>query len=135
MNESKNDCIEFGKFIKTIRLQNGIIAREAAIRAGILPSNFSKLEHGALRPPSDVERQKKLASAIGVEMGTEPAAQFFDLAGKANKAIPADLAEIISEDDARPLLLRTIGNKRLTEDEIRQLIEIVRGLRGANQEA
>jgi len=129
-----NECLEFGAFVKTKRLANGITAREASQAAGILPSNFSKLEHGVLRPPSDVERQKKLAAAIGLEFGTENANQFFDLAGKANKAIPADLAEIISEDGARPLLLRTIGNKRLTEDEIRQLIEIVRGLRGANQE-
>jgi transcriptional regulator with XRE-family HTH domain len=132
---SKNACVIFGGFVKDIRLQNKIIARDAAQNAGMLPSNFSKLEHGALKPSADSARQKMLATAIGLELGTAAADRFFDLAADANEAVPADIADIISEDDAWPLLLRTAGNKRLTEEDIKQLIEIVRGLAGANQKS
>lgn len=92
----------------------------------MLPSNFSKLEHGVLNPPKDAPKQKHLAAAIGVTLGSENETVFFDLAAKANKATPVDLADIISKDDAVPLLLRTIGNKRLSKRDIERLIEIVR---------
>jgi transcriptional regulator with XRE-family HTH domain len=122
--------VEFGKFVKDARLGKGIIARAASEAAEMLPSNFSKLEHGALNPPRDSAKQKKLAAAIGIKEGSPEAHQFFDLAAKANESIPVDIADIISEDDALPLLLRTIGNKRLKPQEIKRLVEIVRGKGG-----
>jgi transcriptional regulator with XRE-family HTH domain len=125
---SDNACVIFGDFVKSTRLQNRIIARDAAASAGMLPSNFSKMEHGVLRPPLDAEKQKTLAVSVGIALGSDKAGRFFDLAGKATGSVPIDLADIISEDEARPLLLRTIDNKRLTEADIKRLIEIVRGI-------
>ena len=122
-----NDCATFGGFVKSIRLANGISARDASQGAGMLPSNFSKLEHGALSPTKDASKQRGLAGAIGIKIGTADETRFFDLAAKAAKSIPIDLAEIISKEDAVPLLLRTIGNKRLSKSDIERLIEIVRG--------
>jgi hypothetical protein len=107
-------------------LQNHIIARDAASNAGMLPSNFSKMEHGALRPPMDAAKQKSLATSIGIALGSDAAARFFDLAGKATASTPADLADIISREEALPLLLRTIGNKRLGQREIERLVSLVR---------
>ena len=128
-----NDCATFGNFVKSIRMANGITARDASQCAGMLPSNFSKLEHGALKPPQDNLRQKHLAGAIGIKLGSDHEVQFFNLAAKANKAVPIDLADIISKDDAVPLLLRTIGNKRLSKADIERLIEIVRGTSNAGK--
>lgn len=128
-----NDCVRFGQFIKQMRLDKGITAREASSAAGMLPSNFSKLEHGALNPPKDSAKQKELANAIGIDPNSDQAAEFFDLAARANDSVPVDIAEIISEDDAMPLLLRTIGNKRLNKAEIKRLIEIVRGTGNAGK--
>jgi len=122
-----NECVKFGEFVRNTRLANAITGRDASQAAGLLPSNFSKLEHGVLRPPKDAEKQKTLASAIGIVGGSEDEALFFSLAAKANRAVPVDLAEIISREDAMPLLLRTIGSKRLGKAEIERLIEIVRG--------
>jgi transcriptional regulator with XRE-family HTH domain len=130
-----NDCATFGNFVKSIRLANGITARDASQGAGMLPSNFSKLEHGALKPPQDGAKQKHLAGAIGIKLGTEQETQFFDLAAKTNKAVPIDLADIISKEDAVPLLLRTIGNKRLSKSDIERLIEIVRGTPNAGKKS
>ena len=130
---SMNDCVKFGQFIKQLRLAKGITAREASQAAGMLPSNFSKLEHGALNPTKDNAKQKELAAAIGIKPDSEEAGAFFDLAARANETVPVDIADIISEDDAMPLLLRTIGNKRLTKADIKRLIEIVRGTGNAGK--
>ena len=97
-----NDCATFGGFVKTVRLANGITAREASQCAEMLPSNFSKLEHGVLNPPKDAIKQKKLANAVGVKLGTATEIEFFDLAAKATNSVPVDIAEIISDDDAVP---------------------------------
>ena len=124
---NNNKCVQFGEFVRATRLDHGISAREAANACDMLPSNFSKLEHGALQPPRDAGRQRLLASAIGIKLETAQAQEFFDLAASALEAVPVDLAEIITRDDAMPLLLRTIGNKRLNRKEIERLIAIVRG--------
>jgi hypothetical protein len=128
-NLVENPCVIFGEFVKSTRLRSNIIARTAASNADMLPSNFSKMEHGVLAPPRDASKQKKLLAAIGIQSGTEEAMRFFDLAGAATGAVPVDLVDIISEDEARPLLLRTIDNKRLTETEVKKLIDIVRGIK------
>ncbi len=104
-----------------------IPARDAAESAGMLPSNFSKLEHGALNPPQNPDKLRALAAAIGIIEGSADAGSFFDLAARANSSTPVDLADVISRNEALPLLLRTIGNKRLTNEEIERLVAIVRG--------
>ena len=124
--QQQNPAVIFGDFVRQTRLKSGLTARDASRRADILPSNFSKLEHGILTPAKDPERQKALAAAIGIEdFGGDDAAKFFDLAAKATNAVPLDLADIISKSETIPLLLRTIGNKRLTDQEVERLIEIV----------
>jgi transcriptional regulator with XRE-family HTH domain len=130
-----NECIQFGGFVKAMRLKNNITARQASENAQMLPSNFSKLEHGAFAPPKDHGKQRQLATAIGVSPESHEETEFFNLAAKATKSVPVDLAEIISKDDAVPLLLRTIGNKRLTKADIERLIEIVRGTPNASKKS
>lgn len=124
---NNNACAAFGEFVKAVRLKNEITAREAAEDSGILPSNFSKMEHGLLAPPQNGAKQRKIATAIGLAVGSEEEARFFDLAGFAVGATPVDVSEIISREEALPLLLRTIGNKRLGTNEIERLVSIVRG--------
>lgn len=123
--ERANDCVVFGEFVRARRTANKITGREAAQAAEMLPSNFSKLEHGALAPPRDPTKQALIAEAIGLR--EQEQAEFFDLAAKANEAVPVDIADIISHNDALPLLLRTIGNKRLSQKQIDRLVEIIRG--------
>jgi transcriptional regulator with XRE-family HTH domain len=124
-SNSHEPAIAFGDFLRTTRVGNHITGRDAAAAAGILPSNLSKMEHGVLTPPRDDEKLKALASAIGIKTGTEEERRFFDLAASAIESVPVDIKELLSSDAAMPLLLRTIGNKRLTADEIHKLIDLV----------
>ncbi len=127
MKHQEHPPAQFGELIRTTRIKNRITARSAAQRIEMLPSNFSKLEHGVLLPPKEDVRLRELASAVGIAPSSEEETQFFDLAAKAQNSIALDIRDIISRNDAMPLLLRTIGNKRLTRPEIERLIDIVRG--------
>jgi transcriptional regulator with XRE-family HTH domain len=120
-----NPAVLFGDFLRLTRLEKGLTARFVASAAEMLPSNFSKLEHGLLTPPRDAEKQKRLMAALNIQAGSAAAEKFFDLAAKAANSTPIDLAQIISENETVPLLLRTIGNKRLSEDQIKRLVAIV----------
>lgn len=122
---AQNPAVTFGDFVRSTRMKNSQTGRDASRKADMLPSNFSKLEHGVLLPPKDAERQRQLADAIGIKPDTPEAQRFFDLAGAATNAVPLDLADIISKSETIPLLLRTIGNKRLSEKEIEALVELV----------
>jgi transcriptional regulator with XRE-family HTH domain len=124
--EEENACVIFGEFIRSNRIARNLSARDVASGAEMLPSNFSKMEHGVLRPPQDGVKQKRIASALGLNPGSEEEGRFFDLAAKANHSTPADVADIISREDTLPLLLRTIGNKRLGRKEIEELVALVR---------
>ena len=133
MKTKENACQEFGAFVKAARIKQGITARDAAAGSEMLPSNFSKIEHGVLRPPSVGEKQRKMARVIGLISGSQEEARFFDLAARANDATPVDVADIISREEALPLLLRTIGNKRLGKDDIEKLVSLVRGKNAPTQ--
>jgi len=126
-NTTNNPAAEFGAFVRSQRIKHLITGRDASQATGMLASNFSKLEHGVLTPPRDAEKQRKLSSAIGIPSGSEEEARFFDLAAKATDSTPVDIAAIISANAAVPLLLRTIGNKRLGKSEMNRIVEIVHG--------
>jgi len=119
------ETAKFGEFVRRARMTAHVTGRQAAEAAGMLPSNFSKMEHGLLNPPKEGERQKALADVL--KLGSDDRTKFFDLAAEAVESVPVDIAELISEEDALPLLLRTIGNKRLSSEAIKRLVQIVRG--------
>jgi hypothetical protein len=49
-----------------------------------------------------------------------------DLAALDNKQLPADLAKKSDALRGVPMLLRTVSNKRLTPDQIRQVTQYIR---------
>jgi transcriptional regulator with XRE-family HTH domain len=125
-DHSQNAAVRFGAFIRERRLELEITAREVATAIGMQPSNFSNLEHGTLNPPKEPAKLVKLGEVL--QFKTVPQRKkLFDLAAKASGAIPVDIAEIISSQEAIPLLLRTIGNRKLTKAELQKIVDIVHG--------
>jgi transcriptional regulator with XRE-family HTH domain len=118
----------FGEFIRQFRIANGLTQRDVARQIDMLPSNLCKLELGALTAPKDAEQLTAIANALGIKEGTKDSQRFFDLAGKSSESIPVDLAEIISHNATVPLLLRTIGNRRLTKEQIETVVRIIKGV-------
>ena len=122
----ENPVVLFGRFVRDCRLSLKATARSVANAAGMQPSNLCALEHGMQQPPQNHEKLRRLAAALHLEIGTQEFANFADLAAKANNSTPIDLAQILTENDAMPVLLRTIGNKKLTKADLRRISEFVR---------
>ncbi len=123
----ENPVVIFGEFVKSLRKQLGKTARITAIEAGMQPSNYCRLEYGALKPPQDKAKLDRLINALNIPENSPQRARFYDMAAAASNSIPLDLAEIISKDDAVPLMLRTITKKKLSQREVDELVKLVRG--------
>ena len=92
----------------------------------MLPSNYCKLEYGALQPPSNPAKLALLADALELPSNHPVTHEFYDLVGQALNSVPADVAAIISRDEAMPMMLRTLGCRKITQDEIEKIIRIIR---------
>lgn len=117
----------FGAFIRQIRLERGRTQRDVARQIDMLPSNLCKLERDALKAPTDGEQLAALAKALEIKSGSAESEQFFELAARSNDSVPQDLVRIISRNEAVPLLLRAIGNRRLTATQVEALVRIIQG--------
>ena len=122
-----NAAAAFGTFIRERRLSLKLTARDVASQADLQPSNLCNLEHGVTLPSKDPLRLKSLATALRFKRGTGESQDFFDKAARATKSIPVDIADIISENEAAPIMLRSIGNRRLSKTDIARIVALVRG--------
>ena len=125
-DHTQNAAVRFGAFVRARRKEIGVTAREVATAIGMQPSNFSNMEHGVLKPPQEAGKLTSLAQALQLT-SQQQRKKLFDMAAKATKSIPVDIAEIISSQDAIPVLLRTIGNRKLTTEELQKIVNIVHG--------
>ncbi|MBW8016436.1 MAG: helix-turn-helix domain-containing protein [Planctomycetes bacterium] len=120
---------QFGSFLKAQRLKASFGLRRFADLIEMPASNLSAVEHGRRSMPAD--KVMLSAEVIGLVKGTENWDDFFDLATVAEQ-IPADVQKIVNKGFV-PALLRTIDNAKLTDDDIKNLIEEIEGKDGRTQ--
>jgi transcriptional regulator with XRE-family HTH domain len=123
------DAETFGEYLRALRLRVGVGLRAFAEAAAMQPSNLSNLEHGRLNPPQDKETLDQLAELLGLETGSPARARLFDLAVAGRDRPPADVAAFAARTPGIPVLLRTIENRGLSEEELRQLTARIRARR------
>lgn len=119
---------EFGETLKRLRLQAGFGLRKFAELADFKPSNLSAIEHGRRQPPTDPGRLGEIADALGLAEGTSDREAFFDAARREGD-LPADVRHVVDRKLV-PVLLRTIDNSNLSDEQITGLIDEIRGFLG-----
>ena len=112
----------FGAFLRQKRLAGGYGLRRFAQEIGWQPSNLSAVERGRKNPPREETVLAAIASALGLETGSEDWHTFFDLAARPGEP-PADVSSYTARQPVIPVLLRTLENRQLSEEELRQLID------------
>lgn len=112
----------FGDFIKSKRLALDLSLREFASEIGMQPSNYCNVEAGVLGPPRG-EQLERIGKALGLKKGTPDYAEFHDLAAKGRDGIPADVEQLIKENDLIPAMLRTVEYEKVTKEQLRGIIE------------
>jgi len=113
--------VHFGKFLKELRLRAGMGLRRFAELVDLKPSNLSAIETGRREPPADPAKLREIADAVGLVEGSDEWAKFFEAARRAGQ-LPADIRHM-ADRGLVPVLLRTVDNRRLSDDEIAELIQ------------
>lgn len=107
----------FGQFLKEKRLALDLSLREFARQVGVQPSNYCNVEAGVL-PPPPAETLEKLAKALGLKKGAPDYETFHDLAARGRDEIPADVEQIVKENELIPAMLRTVEYEQLSKEPV-----------------
>lgn len=116
----------FGSYLRSLRLDSNIGLREFAGLLNMKPSNYSNMEQGKTPPPAGKELIDLICDTLGLQEDGKERATLFDLASNHGKRIPADVAGIVKEFDGIPVLVRTVDNKKLSSEQLRELIEHIK---------
>lgn len=110
----------FGEILREMRLDRDYGLREFAMKIGELPSNLSAVETGARAPWRVMEKLVKVAKALGLMEGSPSWDRYF-LAARRPETLPDDIDRLLARK-INVALLRTVDQKRLTDDQIEDLI-------------
>jgi len=113
----------FGQYLKHLRLAAGYGLRRFASLVEIQASNLCDVEHDRRAMPS--EYLEPVAEALGLAQASQEWDKFFNLARKANE-LPADVQRVTRRRFV-PALLRTIDNEKLSDGDIKKLIDEIQG--------
>lgn len=116
----------FGERVRGRRKELRLGLREFALRAGMDPGNLSKIERGRLTAPQSEEILNRICRALEWETDSGDASVLRDLAFAENGQIPEEILADEVVMSKMPLLLRTVRNKQLKEEELDRLIELIR---------
>ena len=117
----------FGTYLKALRLQQGHGLRTFAEQIDMFPSNLSDIEHGKKAPPQDPQKLAQMARALGLSKESEAWAKLHDLAVEhVPGRLPPDLAAYAANSEMVPFLLRTVANKKLSEQELKKLVATIK---------
>jgi transcriptional regulator with XRE-family HTH domain len=116
----------FGSFVKELRKNRRLGLREFCAQHGHDPSNWSKIERGALPPPKNQETLEEWASQLGLNRGEDEWYRFFDLASLEQGRIPDDILSDEELVEKLPLFFRTLRGQKPTAEELKKIMEIIR---------
>jgi len=123
----RNNRKTFGGLLKKLRVEKaGIGLRTFADLINMKPSNLSNIERDRIAPPASRKAIDIICNALGLPVNAPEREEFFDLAAKAKNRIPADIAEAVKEQPGIPVLVRTVANKQLNENKLRELADYIK---------
>lgn len=116
--------MKFGEYLKLLRLEKEISLRSLAKSSGIDVGNLSKIERSVLNPPQNEDFIDKINKVL--KLNEIEKKKLIDLASSSNGEYPMDIKNQLADYNAIPILLRTISNKRLSDDEIISITEKIK---------
>ena len=125
--------MNFGEFVKQLRIAKQLTLRQCCADLGVDPSNWSKMERGVTPPPKDAGLLERWAKFFGV--GKDKKQEFLDLAAIARSELPPDVASDERVLAALPAFFRAVRGSELEGDKLKEFIEDVRLLHSPEQES
>lgn len=118
--------MNFGEFIKEMRLKVDLSLRKFCEVAGLDPSNWSKVERGITPLTMDTERLEAVADILKLKKGGKERVKFFDLAAVAKGIIPEYVYKDEDVLEALPIFFRTASKAKPTDEELEKLIQLIK---------
>lgn len=115
----------FGDLHKAHRRRLGVTLRQFSRESGMDAGYISRLERGVTPPPRDATR---LAADLSLVEGSRQWTEFIDAAAIDAGRLPPDLVEDEEVLDKMPLLFRTARGERLRDNDLKRLLEFVKGV-------
>lgn len=116
----------FGEFLKECRIKRGETLRAFCKLNGFDAANMSRLERGQVPPPVSRDKLEHYAKALGLQEGTDDWFEFFDLAAAETGRIPDDILDDRELLPKLPLVFRTLRGERVPQDQLDELIDLIR---------
>ncbi len=117
----------FGQMLKKLRLDEAAMGLRAfAAMIEMQPSNLSNIERDRIPAPASRQKIDCICDAIGLANSDPRRERLFDLAANPTNRIPADVADAVRQQPGVPVLIRTVGNKQLSEEELKELAEYIK---------
>jgi len=117
----------FGDFIRNLRLQFGLTLRDFCQKNNLDPGNVSRLERGMMPAPQSQKKLIQYARSLGIRRGTQQWTTFMDMAAASSGKIPSDLMSNERVISRLPAFFRTLRSKKLSDKDIEDLIDRLRG--------
>ena len=112
----------YGEKLKDLRIAAKLTLREFAKKIGGDPGNWSKIERGLMRPPSDAATYKQLRRVLGIP--DETVNELLSVA-QAMKILPCQFSE--SElMQYMPVLLRRANGEPLSKEDADRLVKWIK---------
>ena len=116
----------FGGLLREIRIEDAKIGlRKFASLINCQPSNLSDIERGVKAPPANLDQINIICDTLGLAGSDPRRTQLLDLAARDQNRVPADISAAIKSSPGVPVLVRTVANKQMSEEKIRELAEYI----------
>ena len=115
--------LPFGEFVKQRRESLGKTQKGFATEVEISPAYLSDIENGNRRAPE--KYLERFAKALNITSQDDLNA-FYDMAGISQKGQHSDINTYIDDKPSARLALRTAMDKEWTDEDWRELIEIIK---------
>lgn len=109
--------------LRQLRIEREMTLRELSIGTDIDSAYLSRVERETIQPPQDEELLDSINEAL--KLSPEESQRLKDQSAIDNKKMPADLAAQAQRVDGFPLFLRTVSNKKLTNEKLKELTEFI----------
>jgi len=113
----------FGSILKGLRVEQGVSLRGLAQASGLDVAYLSRLERDIMNAPINEDFYEKVSSAL--RLASDQARKLKDVGDLSNQRIPGGVEFSSNDMEYLPILLRTINNKKLNEDQYKELARVL----------
>lgn len=118
---------EFGAYLKELRLDHEFGLRAFSVALRMDPGYLSRIERGKLRPPREDNFFEDVAVVLGLDPKDEKINKLRDIAlGERFETISRGMGQYAQDVQLIPLLLRTVADKRLSKEDMADLIKEIK---------